>query len=75
MVDFWSLGVLLFEMLCGWSPFYNEDTQTMYRNICYGKIKFPRNTVSEDGKQFVKGVSNPVMSFVAVHYPSPSLRK
>jgi serine/threonine protein kinase len=58
MVDFWSLGVLLFEMLCGWSPFYNEDTQTMYRNICYGKIKFPRNTVSEDGKQFVKGVSS-----------------
>lgn len=57
MVDFWSLGVLLFEMLCGWSPFYNEDTQVMYRNICYGKIKFPRNTVSEDGKQFVKGVS------------------
>ena len=57
MVDFWSLGVLLFEMLCGWSPFYNEDTQVMYRNICYGKIKFPRNTVSEDGKLFVKGVS------------------
>ena len=74
MVDFWSLGVLLFEMLCGWSPFYNEDTQTMYRNICYGKIKFPRNTVSEDGKQFVKGVSNPCLSFVAVHCLSLSLR-
>ncbi|KAG8810651.1 Serine/threonine-protein kinase [Serendipita sp. 399] len=60
MVDFWSLGVLLFEMLCGWSPFYNEDTQVMYRNICYGKIKFPRNTVSEDGKMFVKGLLNRV---------------
>ncbi|KAG8787453.1 hypothetical protein FRC15_009156 [Serendipita sp. 397] len=60
MVDFWSLGVLLFEMLCGWSPFYNEDTQVMYRNICYGKIKFPRNTVSEDGKLFVKGLLNRV---------------
>ncbi|PVG03453.1 putative SCH9-serine/threonine protein kinase [Serendipita vermifera] len=60
MVDFWSLGVLLFEMLCGWSPFYNEDTQVMYRNICYGKIKFPRNTVSEEGKLFVKGLLNRV---------------
>ena len=66
MVDFWSLGVLLFEMLCGWSPFYNEDTQVMYRNICYGKIKFPRNTVSEDGKLFVKGVS----SANSTHYPA-----
>lgn len=32
-VDFWSLGVLLFEMCCGWSPFYAEDTQQMYKNI------------------------------------------
>ncbi len=40
LVDFWSLGVLLFEMCCGWSPFYAEDTQQMYRNICFGKIKF-----------------------------------
>lgn len=57
LVDFWSLGVLLFEMCCGWSPFYAEDTQTMYRNICFGKIRFPRGVIGEDGKQFVKGVS------------------
>jgi serine/threonine protein kinase SCH9 len=31
MVDFWSLGVLVFEMCCGWSPFYAEDTQQMYK--------------------------------------------
>jgi serine/threonine protein kinase len=57
LVDFWSLGVLLFEMCCGWSPFYAEDTQQMYKNICFGKIRFPRNVIGEDGKQFVKGVS------------------
>ncbi|KAK6415145.1 Serine/threonine-protein kinase, partial [Oleoguttula sp. CCFEE 5521] len=37
MVDFWSLGVLVFEMCCGWSPFYAEDTQQMYKNIAFGK--------------------------------------
>lgn len=56
LVDFWSLGVLLFEMCCGWSPFYAEDTQQMYKNICFGRIRFPRNVIGEDGKQFVKGV-------------------
>ncbi|KAI6164924.1 kinase-like protein [Pisolithus thermaeus] len=49
LVDFWSLGVLLFEMCCGWSPFYAEDTQQMYKNICFGKIRFPRNVISEEG--------------------------
>jgi len=58
LVDFWSLGVLLFEMCCGWSPFYAEDTQQMYRNICFGKIKFPRGAISDAGKQFVKGLLN-----------------
>jgi len=58
MVDWWSLGVLLFEMCCGWSPFYAEDTQQMYKNICFGKIRFPRGVINEDGKQFVKGLLN-----------------
>lgn len=58
LVDFWSLGVLLFEMCCGWSPFYAEETQQMYRNICFGKIKFPRGAIGDDGKQFVKGLLN-----------------
>lgn len=56
LVDFWSLGVLLFEMCCGWSPFYAEDVQQMYKNICFGKIRFPRGVIGDDGKQFVKGV-------------------
>ncbi|TIB99411.1 kinase-like protein [Wallemia mellicola] len=58
LVDFWSLGVLLFEMCCGWSPFYAEDTQQMYKNICFGKIRFPKGVIGDDGKQFVKGLLN-----------------
>lgn len=58
MVDFWSLGVLVFEMCCGWSPFYAEDTQQMYKNIAFGKVRFPRETLSLEGRNFVKGLLN-----------------
>ena len=58
MVDFWSLGVLVFEMCCGWSPFYAEDTQQMYKNIAFGKVRFPRETLSVEGRNFVKGLLN-----------------
>ncbi|KAK9466268.1 kinase-like domain-containing protein [Lipomyces arxii] len=58
MVDFWSLGVLIFEMCCGWSPFYADDTQQMYKNIAFGKVRFPRDVLSADGKSFVKGLLN-----------------
>ncbi|SPQ18312.1 c5c55abb-1447-43e1-a2db-722251b4da56 [Thermothielavioides terrestris] len=58
MVDFWSLGVLVFEMCCGWSPFYAEDTQQMYKNIAFGKVRFPRDTLSVEGRNFVKGLLN-----------------
>jgi len=58
MVDFWSLGVLVFEMCCGWSPFYAEDTQQMYKNIAFGKVRFPRDALSVEGRNFVKGLLN-----------------
>nr|POF03807.1 serine/threonine-protein kinase sck1 [Quercus suber] len=58
MVDFWSLGVLVFEMCCGWSPFYAEDTQQMYKNIAFGKVRFPRDALSAEGRNFVKGLLN-----------------
>ena len=58
MVDFWSLGVLVFEMCCGWSPFYAEDTQQMYKNIAFGKVRFPRDALSTEGRTFVKGLLN-----------------
>ncbi|KAK6531657.1 hypothetical protein TWF694_002834 [Orbilia ellipsospora] len=58
MVDFWSLGVLVFEMCCGWSPFFAEDTQQMYKNIAFGKVRFPKDALSLEGRNFVKGLLN-----------------
>lgn len=58
MVDFWSLGVLVFEMCCGWSPFYDKDNQQMYKNIAFGKVRFPKDALSAEGRNFVKGLLN-----------------
>lgn len=58
MVDFWSLGVLIFEMCCGWSPFYADNTQQMYKNIAFGKVRFPKEILSSEGRLFVKGLLN-----------------
>lgn len=57
-VDFWSLGVLVFEMCCGWSPFYAPDVQQMYRNIAFGKVRFPKGVLSSEGRSFVRGLLN-----------------
>jgi len=48
----------VFEMCCGWSPFYAEDTQQMYKNIAFGKVRFPRDTLTTEGRNFVKGLLN-----------------
>lgn len=40
-VDWWTLGILLYEMLTGLPPFYNENTNEMYRKILSEPLHFP----------------------------------
>jgi len=40
-VDWWSFGSLIFEMLTGLPPFYNQDVQQMYRLILTARLTFP----------------------------------
>ena len=42
-IDWWSLGILFFELLCGFPPFYDDNLDKMYKLIQDTKVNFPPN--------------------------------
>ena len=41
-VDWWTLGIILYEMIAGIDPFNDEDPMIIYHNILKCKLKFPQ---------------------------------
>eukprot|EP01084_Bolivina_argentea_P235365 396072_1 len=41
-VDWWSFGTLLYEMMTGLPPFYNENLNIMYEKILHAPIPLPK---------------------------------
>ena len=40
-VDWWALGILMYEMLIGVTPFFNRNRQVLVSKIKNSKIIFP----------------------------------
>ncbi|MCQ2971670.1 MAG: protein kinase [archaeon] len=48
MSDWWSFGILIYELLYGITPFFNMDKNRMYELIEVGELKFPKTVKIED---------------------------
>eukprot|EP00928_Gymnodinium_smaydae_P047024 TRINITY_DN31364_c0_g1_i1.p1 TRINITY_DN31364_c0_g1~~TRINITY_DN31364_c0_g1_i1.p1 ORF type:complete len:365 (+),score=83.59 TRINITY_DN31364_c0_g1_i1:102-1196(+) len=42
-VDWWALGILIFEMLAGYPPFYDENPFGIYQKVLQGRLEFPKH--------------------------------
>ena len=55
--DMWSLGVIMYILLCGYPPFRGRSTNEMFKAIVKGVYSFPTNKVwgqiSDEAKDFI----------------------
>lgn len=52
-VDYWALGILIYEMNHGIDPFTADDPMQIYQNILSGKIRFS-SSFDADAKSMVR---------------------
>ncbi|KAJ8099323.1 kinase-like domain-containing protein [Lipomyces tetrasporus] len=46
-VDWWSLGILVFEMLTGYTPFYDQTPMRTYEKVLQCEVRYPNYILPE----------------------------
>lgn len=52
-VDWWCMGILIYEMLQGIAPFFDDDMMKICHKILYGQVSFPAH-FSKEAKSIVR---------------------
>lgn len=56
-LDWYLLGVLLYEMLVGQTPYFANNKDQLFNNILYGKLKLPRS-IGQDVRSLLIALLN-----------------
>ncbi|OWA51761.1 RAC-gamma serine/threonine-protein kinase [Hypsibius exemplaris] len=54
-VDWWALGVVVYEMLCGGLPFHHKDHEVLFDMIVLYDVKYPK-TITREAKNLLTGL-------------------
>ncbi len=56
--DHWAWGILIFEMIAGYTPFYvrGMDQITLYRFVVKGEFCFPKQGFSTKAQSFIRKI-------------------
>ena len=79
-VDYWAVGVLLFEQVAGYSPFADRvanDQLVICKNITRGVVEFPSHVTDKEVRPAPRGAPPPARDAPPAHLPlslSPPLR-
>ena len=57
-VDWWALGIIMYEMLIGLTPFFNKNRNALFTKIQNSKVVFP------DRKKYKIEYSDGIMNLI-----------
>ncbi|TPX34420.1 hypothetical protein SeMB42_g07331 [Synchytrium endobioticum] len=58
-VDWWSFGIVTYEMMAGYTPYHDTSPQKIYENVLSGKFRWS-SQIQPTAKEFLKKLLDPM---------------